>query len=161
MSLNPTFALTPKAPIYYTGPQNSAVLFCYGADFTYNAPTSLSHLFLTDRFFFDAAFAADPALDYSLWANRKRSRFLDLSCNLQSFGSQKQLALVFGFDVLWSAPNGRVLVYSDAGLLHDQTLVKGDNQFLMQIDSLTLPLNLYFVHAGGYWFFKGLTGYVI
>jgi len=90
-----------------------------------------------------------------------RSRFLDLSFSLQSFGAQKQLALVFGFDVLFAGSNGRVLVYSDAGLVSDQTLVQGDNQFLFEIDSLTLPLNLYFIHAGGFWFFKGITGYVI
>ena len=71
MSLNPTFALTPKAPIYYVGPQNSAVLFCYGADFTYVAPNNFSNLYATDRFFFDASFAADPTLDYAAWANRK------------------------------------------------------------------------------------------
>lgn len=161
MSLNPTFALTARNPLYWAAIQNQAELFCYGADFAYAAPWSLSSLYATDQFYFDAAFAADPALDYSNWTNRKRSRFLDLFCSLQAYGPQKQLALVFGFDVLFSAVNARVLIYSDAGLLHDQTLVKGDNQFLFEIDSLTQSINLYFIHAGGYWFFNGITGYVI
>jgi hypothetical protein len=39
--------------------------------------------------------------------------------------------------------------------------VYGDNQFLLEIESLDLPLNLYFIHAGGYWFFRGLSGYVV
>jgi hypothetical protein len=40
-------------------------------------------------------------------------------------------------------------------------MVKGDNQFLLEIDSLSQWINLYFIHAGGSWFFKGLTGYLI
>ena len=73
------------------------------------------------------------------------------------------LALIFGFDVLYNTLPGHVLVYSDAGLLSggDQTLVYGDNQFLLEIESLDLPFNLYFIHAGGYWFFRGLSGYVV
>lgn len=161
MSLNPTFALTARNPIYWLALQKQAELFCYGADFSYSSPTNLSALYAADQFFFDAAFAADPAVNYSVPANRKKSRFLDLSFSLQAFGAQKQLALVFGFDVLFAAVNARVQIYSDAGLLHDQTLVKGDNQFLFEIDSLTQPLNIYFIHAGGYWFFNGITGYVI
>jgi hypothetical protein len=54
-----------------------------------------------------------------------------------------------------------VLVYTDAGLLRDQTLVYGDNQLLFELESLNQPLYLYFIHAGGPWFFKGLSGYVV
>ena len=54
-----------------------------------------------------------------------------------------------------------MLVYSDAGLLQDQKLVYGDNQFLLEIESLDLPLNLMFIRAGGYWFFRGISGYVV
>ena len=82
--------------------------------------------------------------------------------DLGDYGAaHKQLALIFGFDVLWSANPGRVLVYSNAGLLQDQQLVYGDNQFLLEIESLDLPLTLYFIHAGGYWFFRGISGYVV
>lgn len=80
---------------------------------------------------------------------------------LQAFGANKQLARVFAFDVLYPSIDGRVQVYSDAGLLHDQTLVYGDNQFLIELESLDQYVNLYFIHAGGYWFFNGLSGYVV
>ena len=56
---------------------------------------------------------------------------------------------------------GRLLVYSDAGLIQDQTLVYGDNQFMLEMESVDQPLFLYFIHASGYWFFKGLSGYVV
>jgi len=54
-----------------------------------------------------------------------------------------------------------VLVYSEAGLHKEQQLVYGDNQFLLEIESLDLPLHLYFIHTGGNWFFRGLSGYVV
>jgi hypothetical protein len=75
--------------------------------------------------------------------------------------AHKQLALIFGFDVQFSSFPGRVLVYSDAGLIKDQTLAYGDNQFLLEIESLDLGFYLYFIHAGGHWFFRGLSGYVV
>lgn len=137
-----------------------AGVFCHGVDFSFISPLDLSTLYANDQFFFSGHFAANPALNYSTWNNRKKTRFLDLTCRLQDYGPHKQLALVFGFDI-YGAVNGRVLVYSDAGLLHDQLLVKGDNQFLLEIDSVALPINLYFIHAGGFWLFKGITGYVI
>lgn len=161
--LDATFTLTPRSPLYYTSAHNQAVLFCYGADFTYSSPHNLSALYASDRFFFDAAFAAVPNLDYTQWANIKKTRFLYSYIDLQDYGgaAHKQLALICGFDVLYSGFAGRVLVYSNAGLLHDQQLVYGDNQFLLEIESLDLPLNLYFIHAGGYWFFRGISGYVV
>jgi hypothetical protein len=160
--LDATFTLTPRSPFYYNSVHNQAELFCYGADFAYISPTDLSSLYATNRFFFDYAFASDPNLDYTQWPNRKKARALWVSIDLRDYaGAQKQLALIFGFDVLYPGSNGRVLVYSDAGLLSDQTLVYGDSQFLLEIESLDLPLTLYFIHAGAYWFFKGLSGYVV
>ena len=160
--LEATFTLTPRSPFYFKSAHNQADLFCYGADFTYISPANLSSLYASDRFFFDAAFAGDPNLDYAQWANRKKARFLMSYIDLRDFGAaQKQLALIFGFDVLYSSVDGRVLVYSDAGLLYDQKLVYGDNQFLLEIESLDLPLGLYFIHAGGYWFFRGISGYAV
>jgi|SRR5215472_5405884 len=161
--LDATFTLTPRSPFYYSALHNQAVLFCYGADFSYASPTDFSSLYTTNRFFFDAAFASDPNLDYTQWANRQKARALYVSLDLRDYaGAQKQLALIFGFDVLYPPPwDGRVLVYSDAGLLSDQTLIYGDSQFLIEIESLDLPLTLYFIHANAYWFFKGLSGYVV
>ena len=54
-----------------------------------------------------------------------------------------------------------MLVYSNAGLLQDQQLVYGDNQFLLEFDSLDSTVYLQFIHAGGYWFFRGISGYVV
>jgi len=159
--LDATFTLTPRFPFYATSVHKQAALFCYGADFSYSSPINLASLYASDRFFFDAAFASDPNLDYTQWANRKKARFLMSYIDLGDYGAQKQLALIFAFDVLSSFIDGRVLVYTDAGLLLDQKLVYGDNQFLLEIESVELPLTLYFVHAGGYWFFKGLSGYVV
>jgi hypothetical protein len=160
--LDATFTLTPRSPFYYNSVHNQAVLFCNGADFSYVSPADLSSLYASNRFFFDAAFASDPNLDYAQWTNRKKARFLTSVIDLRDYGAaHKQLALIFGFDVLYSSVDGRVLVYSDAGLLQDQKLAYGDNQFLLEIESLDLPLILYFIHAGGYWFFRGISGYVV
>jgi hypothetical protein len=160
--LDATFTLRPKAPFHWISAQNHAVLFCYGADFAYISPYDLPSLHATDRFFFDGAFASDPNLDYSQWANRRKSRFIYCVLDLRAFAaSQKELALVVGFDVVYSGSDARVQVYSDAGLLSDETLVYGDNQFLIEVESLDQPLNLYFVHAGGPWYFRGISGYVV
>jgi hypothetical protein len=95
-------------------------------------------------------------------ANLKKARFLLSYVSLPSYAAtQKQLALIFGFDIPLSSDPGRVLVYSNAGLLKDQQLVYGDNQFLLEIESLDQPFNPYFIHAGGYWYFTGLSGYVV
>jgi hypothetical protein len=160
--LDATFTLTPRSPSYGdVSLHNDAYLYCYGADF-WPFTTDLSSLYASNRFFFDANFAADPSLDYTQWANLSKAQYLYFFISLQSYAAaHKQLALIFGFDVFAAGLDGRVLVYSNAGLLQDQKLVYGDNQFLLEIESLDLPLYLYFIHAGGYWFFTGLSGYVV
>jgi hypothetical protein len=164
--LEATFTLTPRSPSYSDASLNNiAYLYCWGPYFGTTDPTDLSSLYLSNRFFFARGLAGDPNLDYTQWPNRKIAPILACYINLAGYAGpgQKQLALIFGFD-LWSpmpAFQGRVLVYSDAGLLRDQTLVYPDNQFLLEIESVDLPLNLYFVHAGGHWFFRGLSGYVV
>ena len=142
--LEATFTLTPRTPFHYESVAcGQAELFCYGADFTYTGPTTFESLHASNRFFFDAAFASDPTLDYAQWNNRRRARFLMAYLDLRDYASaNKQLALIFGFDVLFSGIDARVLIATDAGLLQDQTLVYGDNQFLLEIDSLDLPLHL-------------------
>jgi len=54
-----------------------------------------------------------------------------------------------------------VQVYSGAALLSDQVLHQGDNQFAIVIDSPEQPLDLSFIHAGGFWLFKGISGYLV
>jgi hypothetical protein len=164
--LDATFTLTPRSPFYSdVSLNNIAYLYCWGGYFATADPIDFSSLYASNRFFFTRGLASDPNLDYTQWANRKIAPVLACYINLPGYAgpAQKQLALIFGFDVRLSGPafEGRVLVYSDAGRLQDQTLVYGDNQFLLEIESLDLPLNLYFIHAGGSWFFRGLSGYVV
>jgi len=161
--LDATFTLTPQSPRYAGSYNNYAYLYCYGADFHIYSPMNLSSLYASNRFFFLDGFGGDPNLDYAQWDNRKKAQFLQCSINLVGYpwGANKQLALIFGFDVQYDSLPGRVLVYSDAGSLKDQQLVYGDNQFLLEIESLDLGLDLYFIHAGGNWFFRGLSGYVV
>jgi hypothetical protein len=159
--LDATFTLTPLSPYYLEG-SNYAALYCFGADFHTASPLDLSSLYASNRFYFNGAFAGDPNLDYAQWANRKEARFLSCRISLLDYaGANKQLALIFGFDVAYSSIPGHVLVYSDAGLLQDQQLIYGDNQFLLEIESLDVGFYLYFIHAGGHWFFRGLSGYVV
>jgi hypothetical protein len=159
--LDATFTLTPGSPLYSASP-NYASLYCYGADFEPWSPENFSSLYASNLFYFNGAFAGDPNLDYTNWANLKKARFLVSYISLPNYAAaHKQLALIFGFDVLSSSWPGRLLVYSYAGLLKDQELVYGDNQFLLEIESLDSPFSLYFIHAGGSWFFRGLSGYVV
>jgi hypothetical protein len=162
--LEATFTLTPLSPLYLDPLNNNnyADLCCYGADFLNSSPLDLSSLYASNRFYFHTSFGCNPNLDYTQWDNLKKTQFLFSGINLQSYATtNKQLALIFGFDVMYSGLNGRVLVYSDAGLLQDQQLVYGDNEFLLEIESLDQELDLYFIHAGGNWFFRGLSGYVV
>ena len=159
--LDATFTLTPQSPYYSDLSQNRAYFYCFGADF-WASSTDLSSSYASDRFFFDTHYAADPNLDYTQMANLSKTRYLFSFINLQGYAAaNKQLALIFGFDVMFSGNPGRVLVYTNGGMLNDQQLVYGDNQFLLEIESLDLPLYLFFIHAGGYWFFTGLSGYVV
>jgi len=59
--LEATFTLTPLSP-FYSDPNNMAALYCYGADFWPSSPMDLSSQYASNRFFFDAAFAADPKI---------------------------------------------------------------------------------------------------
>ena len=163
--LDATFTLTPRSPLYLDlGHNNAAYLFCFGTDFGPDSPFDLPSLYASNRFCFEDDFAGDPNLDYAQYANRKKTRFLASFIDLWGYtGANKSLALIFGFDVLGttSNPGGRVLVYSDAGLIKNQELVYGDNQFLLEIESWDTSFMLYFIHAGGNWFFKRLSGYVV
>ena len=156
--LDATFTLTPRSPYYLLGNQWSEV-FCYGADFFAAYPYDFSSLYSADRFFFHVYTAADPNINYAQWVNRMRVPFLEFIGDLSvQGGTAKQLALIFGFEAV---SNGRVLVYTDAGLISDQTLAVTDNQFLLEIEAPAQPIFLYFIHAGGDWFFRGLSGYVV
>jgi len=160
--LDATFTLTPRSPVYVDlANNNEADLSCFGTDAGPPSPWDFSSLYASNRFAFEDGLEADPNLDYTQWANRKKTRFLATWFSLTP--SNKSLALIFGFDVFYTVanPGGRVLVYSDAGLIKDQTLVYGDNQFLLEIESWDASFSLNFIHAGGNWFFRGLSGYLV
>ena len=161
--LDATFTLTPQSPSYAGSSSNDyAYLYCWGADFSPFGQLDLSSLYASNRFFFHASFAADPNLNYALWSNRQKAQWLQCYIYLADYAAaNKQLALIFGFDVLYPGIPARVLVYSDAGLVQDQQLVYGDNQFLLEVESLDQPIYLYFIHAGSHWFFRGISGYVV
>jgi hypothetical protein len=158
--LDATFTLTPRSAYYYAAPYQYCDLLCYGADFDFIGSADFSWLYASDRFFFSDLTAADPSIDYAQWGKRMKVPFLEFGANLSGSGTEKQLALVFGFD---AEVNGRVLVYTDAGLISGQVLAVTDHQFLLEIELPTpaQPLELYFIHAGGRWFFRGLSGYVV
>jgi len=155
--LDATFTLTPRSP-FYAGVNQWSLLWCFGADFYASYPTDFSSLYSADRLYFDTYTAGDPNIDYAQWINRRRVPFLGFNADLSALGTAKQLALIFGFEVAYS---GRVLVYTDAGLISDQTLTATDSQFLLEIELPSQSFTVYFIHAGGNWFFKGLSGYVV
>ncbi|MFX0209251.1 MAG: hypothetical protein ACFFDT_24925 [Candidatus Hodarchaeota archaeon] len=169
MTLEATFSLTPRSS-YFRAPDNQfyANLSAYGAVFCPNFfetyRNSFDHQHTADELYFELWHAADPALDYRLAQNLKIAPHIRLIYDLSSLGNNKELALVFGFDA-WS--ESRVLIYTNAGLLGDVSLIPGDNQFLIEIESLSY-LALYFIdcclngqNSGGRWYFKGINGYVV
>ncbi len=109
--------------------------------------------------FFDGTYFSDPSLDFTKWPNRRIARFLETLCWFGPAAAGKQLILIFSFETY--VTEARVQVYSDAALLSDQVLHQGDNQFAIVIDSPERPLSLYYIHAGGYWLFKGISGYLV
>lgn len=168
MTLEPTFSLTPRDSNYHPSYNQFAGLNIYGANFfpKYNESyrKSFDHQHTADELYFDRYYAVDPTLDYSIWTNRRTAPHINLHFNLSPLGENKELALVFGFD---AESDSRLLVFTHAGLQEDVSLVRGDNQFLIEVESLDF-LSLYFIHSrvgsssrGGHWFFKGITGYVV
>jgi len=169
MPLESTFALTPRnSYVVSSDPYYNARLYIFGANFfpnySENHRYSFEHQYGEDELYFNSNWATDPALDYSNFSNRKKAPYVQLTYDLSSLGANKELALVFGFDAL---SDSRLRIFSNAGLLDDETLTAGDNRFLVEIESLS-SLSLYFIHSqrdgrnyGGNWYFKGITGYVV
>src|SRR5262249_32336545 len=117
--LDATLTLTPQSPLYSDSSlYNFSYLYFNGADFSPFCPTDLPSLYASNRFLFDSQFAGDPSLDYSQWANLQKARFIESFFQLQFWGAggsvNKQLVLIFGFDVPSSDP-GRLLIYSPLG----------------------------------------------
>ena len=110
--------------------------------------------------------AADPALDYTEWINLAGTRRVEVWCDLRDYAPDHQLSLFV--HTRCESLNARVLVYSYAEQLEDWTLNNGTNNFLITVDSLESPFNLFFIQTrlpdgvrGGTWYSKGVTGYLI
>ena len=168
MTFTATFELTPRNSYYYVGSNNYAGLRIYGAyfhpHFGSGYPYSFESQYTADQLYFYPSFSADPALDYAIWDNLRIAPHIRLYHNLSALGERKELALVFGFQAV---AESRLLIYSFAGLLGEEQLFPGDNQFLMEVETLD-NIHLFFIHAhrdgsnnGGSWLFKGISGYVV
>jgi hypothetical protein len=170
MTLEPTFSLTPRSSSYFAITPGWVNLQIHGISIfpNYHAtyPGSFDNQHEQDQVLFLPGAAADPLLDYREFSLRQMASHVYLSYNLSAFGAEKELAVVFGVKIV-SRP-ARLLIYSNDAQLDDVTLALGDNQFLIEIESLHTSFSLYFIHArnpdsslGGEWFFRGITGYVI
>ena len=168
MPLNETFNLTPRSPNFYTSGVGWAILnYIYGGfQGVGNGKWTFESQYSNDRLLFHSAFAGDRTLDYSQWANLIIVPHICFDYDLSAAGANKQLALVFSFE---AESDSSLLIFSNGSIspLAAQTLVAGDNQFLMVAETLS-RLTLYFIHArnvgstiGGNWFFKGISGYII
>lgn len=166
MPLQTAFELTPRES-YLPGAGHNAQLFCHGIslypkyDPSYRFSFYHQHAF--DEIFFLGDRAGDAAANYAAYAERRHVPHVELLYDLSAFAPNKEVALTFRFDAY---SESRVLVYTSAGLLDEEILHVGDNQFLIEVES-TDPLNLYFIHAnfdgstvGGHWFFRGIDGYI-
>ena len=168
MPLEASFSLTPRESYYFVASDQRARLFVQGASFypkySEGDPYAFDNQHAEDKLYFSGVNAADPGLDYTDWYNNRRMvPYIFLAYDLSSLGTHKELVLVFGFEAVTES---RLLIFTDDGLLSDETLVPGDNQFLMEVETLD-DLNLYFINTcldgyyyGGKWFFKGISGYV-
>jgi len=168
MSLTASFELTPRNSYFNNSGSERARLYMLGPAFYPRYHSGYRYSFdkqhENDETYFRYSTAADPNIDYTNWLDRGRAPHVILFYDLSTFGNYKELALVFGFDAI---SQSRILVYSNSDQLADILLEPGDNQFLMEVESVD-PMSLYFIHArragseyGGNWFFRGITGYVV
>ena len=98
--LDATFTLTPGNPCIRPITLIMLIFFVTALIFTTHPPRIWYRSTRATAFFFDGNFAADAALDYTQWANRKKARLIECHISLRSYtGTQKQLALVFAFYV--------------------------------------------------------------
>ena len=167
MALNQVFALTPRNSYINAGTGNVAGINCWGVahlrKLSSGSRFSFDHEHSSDELFFYSRSAEDDSIDYTVYTVRQRAPHIHFWYDLSSFTPHKEVALTFRFDTI---SESRILVYSDAGILDEEILHVGDNQFLVEVET-TDYLNLYFIHAnrvgsgnGGNWFFQGIDGYI-
>ena len=165
MALQQVFSLTPTEPYLVTGSGHWARMDVYGVTNFYPpaARDSFDQQHASDELYFYQYTSGDAAANYAAWNERRRVPQVILSYDLSDFEPHKEVALTLRFDAL---SESRVLIYTNAGLLDDETLHVGDDQLLIEVESTDF-LYLYFIHAnrdgsawGGTWFFSGIDGYI-
>lgn len=167
MALEQVFALTPRESYSYSGTGHYAFLDCHGISFFPKTTPTPRHSFdqqhASDELGFRSDRAGDAAANYALYAKRRHVPHVSLAYNLSDFQPHKEVVLTFRFD---ATSESRLLIYTYAGFLDEETLHPGDNQFLIEVES-TSYLSLYFIHVnrdgstyGGTWFFRGADGYI-
>jgi hypothetical protein len=160
--LQPAFAVTPLS----SSVPNKADIHISGVHLGANWPGSHNSFVAqhaNDRVYFNHGSAGSASLNYSKWDNRRRAPHIELYYGVGPPASNKEMAVLFGFNAV---DQSRVLIYSTFGKVGDITLAKGDDQFLIVVESLAF--SLFFIHVrlpnsdlGGAWFFRGITGYVV
>jgi len=167
MPLEDAFSLTPRESNLYSGSGHQAQYSVHGvSNFPMYSATyrwSFDHQHASDELCFHSYRAGDAVADYNDYQMRRHAPHVELYYNLSDFEPHKEVALTFRFDAV---SESRVLIYTSAGLLDDEILHVGDNQFLIEVAS-TDSLYLYFMHVkndgssiGGSWFFRGIDGYI-
>ena len=166
MALQQAFSLTPRES-YLPGSGHYARMHAHGISNIYKySPSyrySFDHQHTSDELYFRYDTAGDAGANYAAYVDRRHVPHVILQYDLSDFQPHKEVALTFRFN---AAGESRVLIYTDAGLIDDEILNPGDDQFLMEVES-TSPLLLYFIHVnragtnyGGSWFFRGIDGYI-
>jgi hypothetical protein len=171
MPLMPTFTITPRDFQYddsLAEPPFIAILNTLffstafgvesGDDDRFKGQYAANHVL------FNEDCAGDPTANYAQWDTLKRIPQIYFDWSYSNLCPGKQLALIFSYKAI---KKSRILVMSDAGILGDETLEPGDGQFLIVVEHPQFPTCLHFVYvcnqdgSPGFWYFKGITGYVI
>lgn len=168
MSLQKVFSLTPRESRMRNTAGHSAVMNVFGTvirgKFTPTYRLSFDQLHASDELHFHHFMFGDEAADYADWLTVLNAPHVNLHIDLSDFGPHKEVVLIFRFDALTES---RVLLYTDAGLLGEEIMQVGDDQFLIEVES-TDELWLRFMHVnrageniGGRWYFRGIDGYIV
>ena len=136
MPLKQVFSLAPRESYSYTGSGHFARMFVHGTTFwsKFNSGYrySFDHQHASDELYFQQYTVGDAAADYRSYLTRMKAPHVCLFYDLSDFEPHKEVALTFRFDAV---SESRVLIYTAAGLLDEEILHIGDNQFLIEVEN--------------------------